>query len=158
VHGGVHLDAARRALTLYTGPFLENDAETAWLLPRRDRLRSRYLRLAARAALHCEETGDLAQATEFYATALEIERLSEDLHRRLMVCLARQGRHADAIVAYRRIRRLLEVVLGTVPSPETEAAYAAIVSASEPVGYGVAASPAVKRSVRTVARISSGSI
>lgn len=126
-HGAVHLDAARRALALYGGPFLQNDEETAWLLPRRDRLRSRYVRLATRAAQHYEGAGDLAQAAELYATALEIERLSEHLHQRLILCLARQGRRADAIVAYQRLRQLLQVVLGMVPSQETEAAYAAIV-------------------------------
>lgn len=126
-HGAVHVDIARRALALYRGPFLQNDSETAWLLPRRHRLRSRHVRLATRTAQHYEEAGDLAQAADFYATALEIEPLLENLHRRLMLCLARQGCRADAIVAYQRLRQLLEVVLRTVPSQETEAAYAAIV-------------------------------
>jgi DNA-binding SARP family transcriptional activator len=126
-HGAVRVDAAHLALALYGGPFLQNEAETAWLLPRRDRLRSRYVRLATGAAQQYERSGDLVQATDVYAKALEFERLSEDLHRRLIVCLARQGRRAEAIVAYQRLRKLLEVVLRTVPSQETEAAYAAVV-------------------------------
>jgi DNA-binding SARP family transcriptional activator len=126
-HGAVDLDAAGRALALYGGPFLQNDEETAWLLPRRDRLRSRYVRLAMRAAQQYEQAGDPGQAVEIYATALESEPLIEDLYRRLMLCLAWQRRRAEALDAYRRCRNMLAVVFGAAPSQETETAYAAIV-------------------------------
>ena len=125
-HGAVNLDAARRALALYGGPFLQNDEETAWLLPRRDRLRSRYVRLAMRAAQQCDQAGDPGQAAEIYAVALEAEPLIEDLYRRLMLCLAWQQRRAEASDAYRRCRNMLAVVFGAAPSQETEAAYASI--------------------------------
>jgi DNA-binding SARP family transcriptional activator len=126
-HGAVDLDAARRALALYRGSFLQNDEETAWLLPRRDRLRSRYVRLAMRAAQHCHQSGDPGQAAEIYAAALEAEPLVEDLYRRLMLCLAWQHRRAEALDAYRRCRNMLAVVFGAAPSQETEAAYASII-------------------------------
>ena len=126
-HGAVNLDAARRALALYRGPFLQNDEETAWLLPRRDRLRSRYVRLAMRAAQQCDQAGDPGQAAEIYAAALEAEPLIEDLYRRLMLCLAWQRRRAEALDAYRRCRNMLAVVFGAAPSQETEAGYASIV-------------------------------
>ena len=126
-HGAVNLDAARRALALYGGPFLQNDEETAWLLPRRDRLRSRYVRLAMRAAQQCDQAGDPGQAAEIYAAALEAEPLIEDLYRRLMLCLAWQRRRAEAFDAYRRCRNMLAVVFGAAPSQETEAAYASII-------------------------------
>jgi DNA-binding SARP family transcriptional activator len=125
-HGAVNLDAARRALALYGGPFLPNDEETAWLLPRRDRLRSRYVRLAIRAAQQCDQAGDPGQAAEIYAAALEAEPLIEDLYRRLMLCLARQGRLAEAFDVYRRCRNMLAMVFGAAPSQETKAAYASI--------------------------------
>jgi pentatricopeptide repeat protein len=38
-----------------------------------------------------------------------------------MRCYARQGRHAEAISTYRRLRQTLSVVLGVAPSPSTEA-------------------------------------
>jgi DNA-binding SARP family transcriptional activator len=125
-HGAVNLDAASRALALYGGPFLQNHEETAWLLPRRDRLRSRYVRLAMRAAQQCDRAGDTGQAAEIYAATLEAEPLIEDLYRRLMLCLARQGRRAEAFDTYRRCRNMLALMFEAAPSQETEAAYASI--------------------------------
>ena len=63
-HGAVHLDVARRALALYGGPFLQNDAETAWLLPRRATRCAAIIPFATRTADHYEQAGDLAQAAE----------------------------------------------------------------------------------------------
>ena len=126
----VDLDAACRALALYRGSFLPTDEETAWALPRRDRLRSRYVRLAMRAAQQCEQAGDPGQAAEIYAAALEAEPLIEDLYRRLMLSLAGQGRRAEAVDAYRRCRNMLAVVIGAAPSQETEAAYASTLRAA----------------------------
>ena len=51
-HGALNVAAAEGALTLYGGPFLQNEEDTPWLLPARERLRSRYIRLAIRTAQH----------------------------------------------------------------------------------------------------------
>jgi DNA-binding SARP family transcriptional activator len=126
----VDLDAAGRALALYRGPFLQNDEETAWMLPCRDRLRSRYVRLAMRAAQQYALAGAPWQAAEIYAAALEAEPLSEELYRRLMICLAQQGRRAEAFDTYRRCRNMLAVVFGAAPSLETEAVHASILRAA----------------------------
>lgn len=124
--GPMNIGAATRALALYRGPFLHNEEEAPWLLPARERLRSRFVRVAARAAQHHEHVGAHAQAAELCAAALEFEPLAEELYRRVMACLAAQGRHAEALDAYRRCRQMLSVVLGIAPSRETEAVYAAI--------------------------------
>jgi DNA-binding SARP family transcriptional activator len=128
--GPLDVDAATRALALYRGPFLHNEDDAPWLLPARDRLRSRFIRLAARTAQHCEQAGEPARAADVCAAALEVEPLAEELYRRLMACLATQGRRAEAIDAYRRCRHMLSVVLGITPSRETEAVHAAIARAA----------------------------
>jgi LuxR family transcriptional regulator, maltose regulon positive regulatory protein len=129
-NGAIHADAAERALGVYRGPFLDNDDEAAWMLPQRERLKSRYVRLAAATAQHCEQTGDHDRAVEIYAVAVDAAPLSEDLYRRLMRALAATGRAAEALDAYRRCRRTLSVVLGVAPSPETEALRATIDAAA----------------------------
>lgn len=129
-HGALNVAAAEGALTLYGGPFLQNEEDTPWLLPARERLRSRYIRLAIRTAQHFEHTGDPARAAEIYAVALEAEPLAEEVYRRLMLVLAGQGRRAEALDAYRRCRHLLSVVLGVAPSRETEALHHAIAQAA----------------------------
>jgi DNA-binding SARP family transcriptional activator len=129
-HGVADLGAAERALALYTGPFLHNEEDTPWLLPTRERLRSRYLRLSTRVAQHFKDLGSPVRATEIYATALEAEPLAEELYRGLMACLAADGRHAEAFVVYRRCRRMLVAVHGVEPSRETEVLWRTIAQAA----------------------------
>lgn len=129
-HGVADLAAAERALALYTGPFLHNEEDTPWLLPTRERLRSRYLRLATRVAQHVKDIGWPVRAREIYATALEAEPLAEELYRGLMACLAADGRHAEAFVVYRRCRQMLLAVHGVEPSRETEVLWRTIAQAA----------------------------
>ena len=129
-HGALRIGPAERALALYGGPFLHNEEDAPWLLPARERLRSRYVRLAISAAQYFERSGRSERSVEIYATALEAEPLAEELHRRLMVCLATQGRHAEALDVYRRCRQMLSLVLGVAPSRETEALHHSITKAA----------------------------
>lgn len=112
---------ASKALRLYTGAFLATDEESAWLLPARDRALSRYQRLVAELGRHREDSGHWEEAAELYRRALEQDNLNEFLYRRLILCLQRQGLHAEALVCYRRCRELLSIVLGVAPAAETEA-------------------------------------
>lgn len=112
---------ASQALRLYTGAFLATDEEAAWLLPARDRALSRYQRLVADLGRHHEQAGHWEAATEIYRRALEQDNLNEFLYRRLIFCLQRQDRHAEALMCYRRCRELLSIVLGVAPAAETEA-------------------------------------
>jgi DNA-binding SARP family transcriptional activator len=124
--GTVGVEAAARALDLYRGPFLPSDDDTPWLLPRRARLRSRFVRLAVHAAERSIQAGDPARAADIYAAALETEPLVETLYLRQMRCLAQQGRRAEAFDVYRVCRNMLAVAFGAAPSPETEAAHCSI--------------------------------
>jgi DNA-binding SARP family transcriptional activator len=127
-HGALDIAGAERALALYQGPFLQNEDEAPWLLPARERLRSRYVRLVIRTAQHFERAGAPARAAEIYAIALEAEPLAEELYRRLMVVLAEQDRRAEALGAYRRCRHMLAKVLGVAPSRDTELLREAVAS------------------------------
>ncbi|MGB8436925.1 MAG: BTAD domain-containing putative transcriptional regulator [Burkholderiales bacterium] len=129
-HGDLDVEAAERALALYAGSFLQNEEDAPWLLPARERLRSRYTRLAIRAAQHYERRGGPGRAVEIYSAALEAEPLAEDLYRHLMTTLFEQGRHAEASNVYQRCRHMLSVVLGVSPSRETEAVFASITRAA----------------------------
>jgi ATP/maltotriose-dependent transcriptional regulator MalT len=77
---GAGLDAAQQALERYTGPFLKGDDEAAWLLERRDRLRSRYLRLVTAYGAALERLGQWHQAADTYRHALEREPLAENIY------------------------------------------------------------------------------
>jgi DNA-binding SARP family transcriptional activator len=115
---------AERAMALYEGPLLAHEEDSAWLLPARERLHSRFRRVAAHGAVLLERAGRREQAIDLLRRALEREPLAEELHRRLIASLAAAGRQAEAIQAFRHCEHLLVRVLGVQPSAETRNACA----------------------------------
>jgi DNA-binding SARP family transcriptional activator len=78
-----HVD---KALTLYAGHFLDEEREQRWMLPTRERLRSRLERLVTWAGTYWEEQGDIAQARELYQRAVELDPRAATFYRRLTAC------------------------------------------------------------------------
>ena len=115
------LELAQRALDRYAGAFLAGDEETSWLLGRRDRLRSRFLRLVAAHGNTLERLGQWDRAADVYRRALEREPTAENIYRQLMLCHLEQGENAQALETFRRCREMLSIVLGISPSPQTVA-------------------------------------
>jgi DNA-binding SARP family transcriptional activator len=113
--GLVH-DARR----LYQGHFLQREAVEPWVLPYRDRLRSRFHRFILSQGQRLEMAGQWEAAGQMYEHAIEIDHLAEILYRRLMICLLNRGELAEALRVYRRCREHLSIVLGVKPSLETE--------------------------------------
>lgn len=82
--------------------------------------------------------GDLGTVlAELYRMVAE-QPLWERPHAQLMVALARAGRRADALAAYRHARDLLVTELGLEPGPELRRAHRAILCGEEPVTIGSA--------------------
>ncbi len=113
-----YADEARR---LYQGHFLQREATEPWLLPYRERLRSRFHRFILFQGERMESAGLWEAAGQMYEQAIEIDSLAEIVYRRLMVCLLNRGEFAEALRVYRRCCDLLSIVLGVKPSFETEA-------------------------------------
>lgn len=123
-------EAVRRMsqlLALYRGPFLGDSGETPpWALPQRDRLRARFLRTVEALGGAFERGGEPSLALDLYRAALEQDNLAENLYQRLMALHLAHGEPAQALLAYRRCREMLSIVLGLQPSPQTEALRARI--------------------------------
>jgi tetratricopeptide (TPR) repeat protein len=81
------------------------------------------LELAARAAT---DAGDVDAAVALAEEVVQRSPLRESAYRSLMAALAAAGNRADALLTYQRLRRMLVDELGVDPSPETEAAYLAL--------------------------------
>lgn len=112
-----------RIRQLYEGHFLEHEVETPWALKTRQVLRDRFLRYM-RDAAHLYESRNLwREAATVYQSGLELDPLSEDLYRGLMVCHRELGDHSEALHAYRRCRELLTKFLGVPPNAKTQAVY-----------------------------------
>lgn len=108
------------------GNILPQESDAPWLLPIRERLRSKFLRPVRKLGCDDEALGDWAHAADTYRHGLEVDKLSEELYRRLMQCELRRNQAAAALDAYRRCRQMLSIVLGVKPSAATEAVHRAM--------------------------------
>lgn len=114
--------ALRAALGLYGGAFLSG-SDCTLALEARNRLRRKYVQAVLRVGQQHEQLGATGLAVELYEQALDMDCTSEDLHRALMRCLAREGKHAAVGAAYQRCRTVLRLHYATAPSPATEQIY-----------------------------------
>lgn len=112
-----------RIRQLYEGHFLEHESEKPWALTTRQGLRDRFMRCMRDAARVYEDRNLWQEAARVYQSGLELESLSEDLYRGLMVCHRELGDHSEALQAYRRCRELLMRFLGVPPNAKTQAVY-----------------------------------
>ncbi len=115
-HDSSRLEAA---VALYRGRFLGDD-DHPHAFEARDRMQRKFVRAALALGQRYETTGDLDGAIALYERALDIEAVSEDIHRRLIDCLGRAGRTAAAVAVYQRCRTLLAQRLGLAPCSATE--------------------------------------
>jgi LuxR family transcriptional regulator, maltose regulon positive regulatory protein len=116
-------------LSLYSGDLLKGEPDVPWIISARDRLRSKFLRTLKALGGFWEANEAWDKAQSLYERVLEIDNVAEEVYRRLMGCYARAGHPAEALRVYRRCRQMLSVVLGIVPSAETETLYQRIAPA-----------------------------
>ena len=126
-HG--YAEIADTIVGLYRGPFLEGEGEAVWMLGMRQRLRGKFLRNLLALGQHLEGQGEAERAARLYERGLELDNLSEELYRRLMLTYQKLGQSAAALEVYRRCRHLLSVVLGVKPSADTESVYRSLKTA-----------------------------
>jgi DNA-binding SARP family transcriptional activator len=114
--------ALQEALALYGGAFLSgSDCPAAF--EARNRLRRKYIQVVLQVGRQHERMGETGLAIELYESALDMDCTSEDMHRALMRCLAREGKPAAVGAAYQRCRTMLWRHFAIAPSPATEQLY-----------------------------------
>ena len=114
-------DAAKleeKALPLYCGPFLAEDAGQSWAVSMRERLRSRYLSTVGRLGDHWVRSGKWEKARVCYHRGIDVDNLAEEFYQSLMRCYLADGRKAEALAVYDRLENTLSS-LGVEPSPKT---------------------------------------
>lgn len=111
-------DRLEEALALRGGELLAG-LDEEWVYEARDRHRDVVLSVLERLALAEERSGDRSIAARWTREQVELDPLSEELHRRLIRRLADAGDRSAALAAYERMRERLRKELRITPSPET---------------------------------------
>jgi DNA-binding SARP family transcriptional activator len=100
----------------FTGPLFQNARVASWALPVAERVRSRLIDLAVRAAHACEQAGDLQEMQTICLRALDFYPTSERCYQALLRARLAQGDVAGAVEDYRRYERVLSTTTQTRPS------------------------------------------
>jgi len=116
------------ALALYRGPFLPDESEQPSFIACREQIRAKLLRYLARVTRWWEDNSALEAAVDCYLRCIEADGLCEAFYRNLMLCYQRRGERAEALSTYERLRTVLAARLKVMPSPETQAVYAGLLS------------------------------
>jgi len=116
------LGKAQKAIALYRGDFFAGDMDRSWSLSRRERLRSRMLRLIGMVGREHEEQVAWDRAIDCYLRGLDANELAEELYQRLMHCYRQMGLHGEIASIYQRCRMAL-AMHGIKPSPRTKEIY-----------------------------------
>jgi tetratricopeptide (TPR) repeat protein len=154
------VDALEAAIECHSTTLLEGfQARSAafeqWLEERRRELRRELLQAIERAASRRLTAGDLPGATQLLERLVVLEPANERAQRELMECLARLGRHTDALRQYRACVEALRRDLDVAPEPATEALHRDILkrrrgtATTEPVIEPASDSPEPSPSTRT---------
>jgi DNA-binding SARP family transcriptional activator len=122
------IQLTEKATQLYKGSFLGKENEQPWIIPLRERSKSKFLESVEKLGRYWQESGHWGKALDCYLGGLEIDDLAEELYQGLMVCYLNLGQKAKALSAYNRCRRTLSSTLGVEPSPETQALYQKILT------------------------------
>jgi DNA-binding SARP family transcriptional activator len=135
----------QEALALWRGsPFEGVDSRWPWSTESASLLESYLGALERRIDLDLAEGRHDELAAELTELAAR-HPLRETLWARLLIVLARSGRHAEALARYEELRQRLADELGTDPSPELQSIHTALLHAQAPA----TAPPVQQTSART---------
>jgi DNA-binding SARP family transcriptional activator/tetratricopeptide (TPR) repeat protein len=118
------------AAAWYTGNFLDGYHDD-WILAERERLRNLQLEYLRASLQRKRGERDLTGALNDIARIFDVDPWREDVLRVEMLVRAQLGDRSGALAAYRGFARRLRAELDVEPTPETRAAFDALVTGHE---------------------------
>ncbi len=119
-------DGPDDATGLYRGAFLAQDDAAPWIIPTRERLRDKFIRVAGKLGEAWEKAGRHEAAIDLYSRGISADPLVEPFYQGLMRCYDKLNRRTEAASAYRRLRETLSIVLGVAPSSASQRLFEAL--------------------------------
>ncbi len=112
-------DRMQKVFDLYHGQFMEKEPQSGWMLPQRERLRVKLLRIIKRLIAFYSHTGHCKKVITLHEKAHELDPLSEEYYCGLMKCHAALGDSAKALAVYDVCSTILQETFGIKPSEKT---------------------------------------
>jgi len=109
------------AVQLYRGDFLVSETTASWMLPMRERLRNRLVRMLENVANRTPTARDADWRIQIFRQAIVVDPINEACHRGLMQALATAGRTLEAAEVYARYERMAMSWSGSPPSARMRA-------------------------------------
>lgn len=106
---------------LHRDKLFGDEPAAAWSVAARERLAMKFNRAVGDVGAWLEARGRYREAIDRYERGLAHQMLAEPLYRGLMRCHLALHEPAEGLVAFRRCRDLLSILLSVKPSAETEA-------------------------------------
>ncbi len=116
------LELLESAAALYIGEYLA-DLSVEWAAERRRSLCDLYVLVLREYADILMNLTRYNEARQALARALDVEPLRDDIHEKMLNCLAAMGRRHEVVDHYRRYRDTLRSELGIDPPTEMRALY-----------------------------------
>jgi len=126
---GGDIEKVRQAVDLYRGDLLagfyvrDGQAFEEWVLTQQARLRELALETLQKLTAYFVRKGDYRNGIAYSRRLLALEPWHEEVHRRLMLLLARSGQRSAALAQFQTCRQVLAEELGVEPATETLALY-----------------------------------
>ena len=113
----------RVARATYHSALLVDDRYEGWLIPQRQSLQERYLKVLGRLGAHYFAEQDFEACAAMTGKMLEVDNCNEEAHRLLMRCHSRMGHTHLALRQYHFCVDALARELNLIPSPQTVALF-----------------------------------
>lgn len=91
-----------------------------WMLPIRERLHSKFMRIIRLLIQYYRDSGGHCQSViTLYEKARELDPLSESYCRGLMRCYSARGNRSEALALFERCQQIMNQTFGIQPSNKT---------------------------------------
>ncbi|RLB05469.1 MAG: hypothetical protein DRG83_02555 [Deltaproteobacteria bacterium] len=117
----------KKAINTYKSHFLASEPEEPWMIPMRERLKTKFTAAIRTAAEFFEENNAPEDALSYYEKGLDVDPLQEIFYQRMMLLYQKLGFKVEALKVYKRCEETLKRMLETEPSHETSTIYRQII-------------------------------